>query len=320
MKKDLIVITGALGFVGYNVARFLNQTGYRGLILVDREERKERLESLKYEQYMDAEDFLVAPTELLERVKIVIHLGASVNTGDTDKEAVFKNNFDFSKKVFELCAAHAIRLIYASSAATYGDGSKGFDDTCRNLVPQNYYAESKHAFDEFVRDAVGGPPQVVGLKFFNVYGPFESHKGRMASTVLFSYRQAKQDGGIKLFRSYNPTYKDGEQKRDFIYVLDIAKVMVFFLEHPDMSGVYNLGTGKARTFIDLARAVFAALGKEPNIEFIEMPEQFKKQYQYFTEANISRLREAGYTEPMRTLEEGVQEYVAEYLERGISLP
>ncbi len=319
MEKDLIVITGALGFIGYNVSKFFNDAGHTNLILVDREERPERLKTLHCEQYLSAEAFLEAPTELLNRVKAVVHLGASVNTGDTDREAVFKNNFEFSKKIFDLCAAHNIQLIYASSAATYGDGSKGFDDTQRELLPQNYYAASKHAFDEFVRDAKNGPPQVVGLKFFNVYGPFESHKGRMASTVLFSYQQAIQDGVIKLFRSYNPSYKDGEQKRDFIYVGDISKVISFFLEHPEISGIYNLGTGKARTFTDLAKAVFAALGREPQIEFIEMPEQFKKQYQYFTEADISRLRAAGYMQPMKTLEEGVGEYVQEYLEKGVFL-
>ncbi len=319
MEKDLIVITGALGFIGYNVAKFFNDGGNAKLVLVDREMRPARLTSLKYEQYMNAEEFLSAPEEVLMRVKALVHMGASVNTGDTDKDAVFKNNLEYSKKIFDLCTKHSINLIYASSAATYGDGSKGFDDARRDLEPQNYYAESKHAFDEFVRASGVGPPQVVGLKFFNVYGPFESHKGRMASTIFFSYGQAKQDGAIKLFRSYNPEYKDGEQKRDFIYVEDIAKVINFFLLHPELSGIYNLGTGKARTFIDLAEAVFLALGKKPKIEFIEMPEQFKKQYQYFTEADMSRLHAAGYVTPMKTLEEGVKEYVVEYLEKGVSL-
>lgn len=319
MERDLIVITGALGFIGYNVSNFFNDAGNTGLILVDREMRQGRLQTLKYERYMDAEDFLNTSATLLKRVKAVVHLGASVNTADTDREGVFKNNFDFSKKIFDLCTRQGIRLIYASSAATYGDGSKGFDDTRRDLEPQNYYAESKHAFDEFVRDAKTGPPQVVGLKFFNVYGPFESHKGRMASTVLFCYEQAKRDGVVKLFRSYNPSYKDGEQKRDFIYVGDVTNVIDFFLAHREHSGIYNVGTGEARTFIDLARAVFAALGKEPKIEFIEMPEQFKKQYQYFTEANMTRLQRAGYTSPMTTLEKGVETYVKAYLEKRVSL-
>ncbi|TSC68503.1 MAG: ADP-L-glycero-D-manno-heptose 6-epimerase [Parcubacteria group bacterium Gr01-1014_56] len=319
MNKDLIVITGALGFIGYNVASFFNEAGKSRLILVDREVRQGRLTSLQYEQYMDAEELLSAPAEFFLRVKAVVHLGASVNTGDTNKEAVFKNNFEYSKKLFDLCTKYNSNFIYASSAATYGDGSKGFDDARRDLEPRNYYAESKHAFDEFVRDREAGPPQVVGLKFFNVYGPFESHKGRMASTILFSYQQAKQDGVIKLFRSHNPSYKDGEQKRDFIYVGDTAKVINFFLEHPELSGIYNLGTGHARTFIDLAQAVFLALGKKPKIEFIETPEQFKKQYQYFTEADMSRFHKAGYMPPMKTLEEGIKEYVVEYLEKGVLL-
>jgi ADP-L-glycero-D-manno-heptose 6-epimerase len=312
-----IVITGATGFIGYNVAKFLNDAGHTNLILVDRIKRDERLKNLQYETYLDANDL----PEALEKFscEAVIHLGASVNTGDTDRIAIFENNFEYSKKLFDYCAQMGIRFIYASSAATYGDGSKGFDDQERELRPQNFYAESKYAFDEYALQTSKKPPQWVGLKFFNVYGPHEGHKGRMASTVLFSYDQAKREGVIKLFRSHNPEFKDGEQARDFIFVKDIAKVISFFLIHPERSGIFNLGTGEARTFKDLAYAVFAALGKEPKIEFVDTPEQFRKQYQYFTEANMRHLREVGYTEPFTTLEQGVKEYVQKYLETGTSL-
>lgn len=309
-----LVVTGASGFIGRNVVELLSRS--HAVIAVDRIRRPQ--EGHEVQAYLDAQELLQQSAEFWKKISHVVHLGASVDTGSSDRAGILENNFEYSKKLFALCAQYGVRFIYASSAATYGDGSQGFDDSRRDLHPQNPYAESKHLFDEFVRDASVRPPQAVGLKFFNVYGPHEGHKGRMASTVLFSYTQAKADGVIKLFRSLNLQYADGEQKRDFIYVRDIAKVIEFFINH-NISGIYNLGSGEARTFMDLARAVFAALGVEPRIEFIDMPERFRKQYQYYTKADMSRLRAAGYTEPFVTLEEGVRDYVQQYLERGIGL-
>ena len=312
MKKPIIV-TGACGFIGYNIAKFLSDAGHE-LILVDRNKRDDMVQTPHNAKYIDAEELLSG--EQVKNSSVVVHMGASVNTGDTDRAAVMSNNFEYSKQLFDMCASAGTRLIYASSAATYGDGSRGFDDTRRDLKPQNYYAESKHLFDEYVRDASKKPPQSVGLKFFNVYGPHESHKGRMASSVFFAYEQAKKSGVITLFRSHNPHYDNGEQARDFVYVADVVSVVNFFIEHGNLSGIFNVGTGTARTFKDLALSVFSALGKEPKIEFIDTPEQFRAQYQYFTQANIERLRDAGYSLPFRTIEDGVREYV-QYLEKNI---
>ena len=308
-----VLITGACGFIGYNVAKFLSDKGEE-LVLVDRSERKERLNTLKYREYLNANS-LPQKLDNSTDISAVVHLGASVNTGDADRRAIMENNFEYSKTLFDICARKSIRFIYASSAATYGDGSKGFDDSRRDLEPLNYYAESKHKFDEYARDSKEKPPQWVGLKFFNVYGPHESHKGRMASTVSFCIEQAKKDGVIRLFRSHNLEYKDGGQARDFIYVKDVVSVIDFLLQKPDVSGVFNVGTGWAHTFLDLAHAVFTALGKKSQIEFIDTPEQFRVQYQYFTEANMEHLRAVGYTKPFTTLEDGVREY-ASYLERN----
>lgn len=311
MKKSIIV-TGACGFIGYNIAKFLSDAGYE-VILVDRVKRDDVVQTLRHVAYIDADELLSG--EYVKNASVVVHMGASVNTGDTNRAAVMRNNFEYSKRLFDACALSGTRLIYASSAATYGDGSKGFNDEERALKPLNYYAESKHLFDEYARDAALRPPQCVGLKFFNVYGPHESDKGRMASSVLFAYEQAKKGGVITLFRSHNPQYKDGEQARDFVYVGDVVDVVNFFVEHEGVSGIFNVGTGHASTFKNLALSVFSALGKEPYIEYTDTPEQFRAHYQYFTEANIERLRAAGYSAPFKTIEEGVRLYV-QYLNSG----
>jgi ADP-L-glycero-D-manno-heptose 6-epimerase len=217
--------------------------------------------------------------------------------------------------LFDYCLRNGARLIYASSAATYGAGEKGYSDSERDLKPMNPYAESKYLFDEFVLDSADKPRQWVGLKFFNVYGPGEAHKGQMASMVYHLYYKIRATGEAQLFKSSRAGIAHGEQKRDFVYVKDIAKVILFFLAHPEKSGIYNLGTGEARSFNDMARAVFAALGQQPVIKYIDMPAGLEAQYQYFTQADIAKLRAAGYTEKFYSLEEGVKEYINNYLRK-----
>ena len=314
LKSKSIVITGAAGFIGSNVLRALNEAGLENIIIVDKGEitegKKNNLADLKYAQYLDSADFLAKiEHDEIKDIGAIVHIGASVDTTDKDSVGLMKNNTENSRVLFNYCVRNNCRLIYASSAATYGGGEKGYNDSERNLKPMNPYAESKYLFDEFVLDAAVKPGQWVGLKFFNVYGPGEAHKGQMASMVYHLYNKIRATGEAELFKSYRAGYVHGEQKRDFVYVKDIAKVILFFLNHPDKSGIFNLGTGQARTFNDLARAVFAALGKPPAIKYAEMPPGLEGQYQYFTQADISKLRSAGYGEKFYTLEEGVSDYV-----------
>ncbi len=309
-----IIITGAAGFIGSNVSRALNEAGYENLVIVDRGElsdaKKKNIEGAQYLEYLNSADFLAKiERDEIKDVSIIIHIGASVDTTDKDREGLLKNNTEYSKAIFNYCVRNNARLIYASSAATYGAGEKGYDDRERNLKPMNSYAESKYLFDEFVLDAEAKPSQWVGLKFFNVYGPGEAHKGQMASMVYHLYNKILATSEARLFKSYRAGIAHGEQRRDFVYVRDIAKVILFFLAHPEKSGLFNLGTGEARTFNDLARAVFASLGKPPVIKYVDMPPGLDAQYQYFTQADIGKLRSAGYSEKFYTLEEGVRDYL-----------
>lgn len=240
-------------------------------------------------------------------------MGARTDTAESDRSFMLRNNTLYSKELFEYCVRNDTRLIYASSAATYGDGGRGYNDQERNLQPLNVYGYSKYAFDEMVLNSLQRPLQWVGLKFFNVYGPNEYHKGNMASVVFRGFNQVMNDGYLRLFKSYRPEFSDGGQLRDFIYVKDVVKIALFFFHHPEQSGIYNVGTGKARTFLDLARAIFLALRREPKIVFIDMPEAIRENYQYSTEADTTNLRGAGYTDKFFDIEVGVKDYVQRYL-------
>lgn len=313
-KIKKIIITGAVGFIGTNVAKYFSEKGY-SVIAVDYlkdgdEIKKKNLEAFKYEKYYDGDEFL----ELVKRgallnVDVIIHLGACSDTREKDREFLMRNNLEYSKELFNYCARNDTKFLYASSAATYGDGSNGYKDTERNLEPLNLYGLSKYLFDEWVLGQDEKPSQWAGFKFFNVYGPYENHKGDMASVVYKGFSEIKKTGKLKLFKSYREEYKDGEQKRDFVYVEDICDVISFFLEHGEISGIFNVGTGKARTFLDLGYAIFSALEKEPKIIFKEMPDDIKKHYQYFTEADLCNLRALGYTKEFTSLEEGVKKYI-----------
>ncbi len=317
-----IIVTGAVGFIGTNIAEAFNKRGWENLILVDAidgmkaaELKKKNLAGLKYKKFYDRGEFLeLIRNDALPPVEVIIHLGADTNTQEKDKEYLLQNNTEYSKELFKYCVRNGARFLYASSAATYGNGNRGCKDTERNLEPLNLYGLSKYLFDEWVYGEDKKPSQWAGFKFFNVYGPHEEHKGDMASVVCKGFHEIQKTGKLKLFKSYREEYKDGEQKRDFIYVDDIADVILFFLDHPELSGIFNVGTGHARTFLDLAQAIFLALNKEPNIEFIDMSEGLKEQYQYFTEADIAKLRSSGYTKELTSLEKGVSKY-AGYLKK-----
>jgi ADP-L-glycero-D-manno-heptose 6-epimerase len=315
----MIVITGAAGFIGSCLAAYLNSQGFTDLVLVDDFSRTNKRKNYqgKAHTHMVARNAL--PNWLRaneQRVQAIVHLGARTDTMETDERIFQELNLNYSQTVWKLCAAYQIPLIYASSAATYGDGSEGFSDdaaTTARLKPLNAYARSKHAFDCWALEQADAPYFWAGLKFFNVYGPNEYHKGRMASVVWHAYQQIQETGRLQLFRSYREDYADGEQRRDFIYVGDIVRIIFELLSQRKHSGLYNAGTGQARSFLDLGRAVFTAMGREPVIEFIEMPEGLRQSYQYFTEAPMDKLRQSGVAFEATSLENGIQHYVQEYL-------
>lgn len=313
----MIIITGAAGFIGSYMAGKLNQEGYSDLVLVDDFLRPQKVNNWKHKKYKETVqrkqffDWLkITNPDLIEAV---IHLGARTDTTDPNPSIFQELNYQFSVNLFNYCAENQVPFLYASSAATYGDGKQGFSDYVIDLSPLNPYAQSKHQFDFYVLNAPKKPYFWVGFKFFNVYGPNEYHKGRMASVIFHAYHQIIFNNKLKLFRSHREDYQDGEQKRDFIYVKDVTEVIYYFLKERKNSGIYNLGTGKARTFWDLGVAVFHALKKAVVIEFIDIPEDIRNSYQYFTEANIDKLKKAGYQKPFYSLEAGIQEYVQEYL-------
>ncbi len=318
----MIVVTGAAGFIGSAFVSELNSKGLKDLILVDEAltaEKEKNLAGKSFTKLYDKDEFLAAvKNSSLPKISAIIHMGACSSTVERREDYIMDTNFRYTQTLIEYTLKHNARMIYASSAATYGDGAQGYDDS-PNLIPSlkplNLYGQSKQLLDEWVLKN-GYERSVVGLKFFNVYGPNEYHKGFMASVAYKSYRQVKAEGKIQLFRSYRNEFKDGEQKRDFIYVKDCSAVMWWLLNNSEVNGIFNLGTGKARSWNDLAKAVFAALGLKPSIQYIEMPEEIRSQYQYFTEAKMLRLFEAGCPVKLTSLEDGVADYCRSYLEHS----
>jgi ADP-L-glycero-D-manno-heptose 6-epimerase len=318
----MIVVTGAAGFIGSCLLAGLKQAGYVDLVAVDdfsNPLKAQNLSSKELTAKVDRKDFFDWIGNNHRFIQIIFHLGARTDTTETDTRIFQELNVDYSKEVWKRCVEFGLPLVYASSAATYGLGELGFEDNhsvIQNLKPLNPYGESKNEFDRWAVDQEAKPFFWAGLKFFNVYGPNEYHKGRMASVVFHAYNQVTQTGGMKLFRSHNPNYQDGGQMRDFIYVKDIIATCIFLMETRKHSGIYNLGSGKARTFLDLAKATFEALGKQEDIQFVDTPEDIRDKYQYYTEANMAKLRSIGYTQPFHSLEEGVADYVGNYLLTG----
>lgn len=284
----MIVVTGAAGFIASYFVKKLNQEGYQDIVLVDDfsvNAKKRNWESLNYSQKVDRKLLFSWIEQNENQIQFIFHLGARTDTTEFDLGILNELNLNYSKQLWRLCVRYALPFIYASSAATYGKGEHGYDDNhhvVNKLVPLNPYGVSKNDFDKWVIAEKKQPFYWAGLKFFNVYGPHESHKGRMASVVWHTFNQVTQTGMMKLFRSHNENYKDGEQLRDFIYVKDVADVLYFLMHHRKDSGLYNLGTGQARTFVDLATAAFVAMGKEPTISFIDIPKDIREKYQYFT--------------------------------------
>ena len=317
--SDLIVITGAAGFIGRNLVAELNRRGHKNLLLVDQlgtDEKWANLVGLRF-------DDVVSPATFLENVKAntapkagaCIHLGACSATTEKDADYLLENNYRYTRALCEWCLCQDVRFVYASSAATYGDGTAGYsdeDNVAETLQPLNMYGYSKHMFDLWAIQT-SAINRIVGLKYFNVYGPYEDHKGDMRSLVKKAYHQIITRGYLELFRSYRPDYRDGEQKRDFIYVSDAVDVTLHFALNSQACGLLNCGTGMARTWLDLARALFSAMGRKPDIRFIEMPEVLRGKYQYFTQAEAAKLHKASYVRPFLSLEEGVADYVKTYL-------
>ena len=312
----MIVVTGGAGFIGSCVIAQLNAIGWKEIIIVDEtlgnNPRHENIKDKDYVEYIEKDVFLkaVLADKVHPKVEMVIHMGACSSTTGTDQKYYEENNFLYTRHLAEWCLKKGVRFIYASSAATYGDGSQGYSDddaATRRLKPLNLYGESKQKFDLWALDHKA-LDRMVGLKFFNVFGPNEYHKGDMRSVVAKAYARVAAEGTISLFRSYRPDYADGEQKRDFIYVKDAVDVVIYFMENPEISGIFNVGTGEARTWNDLAHALFTAVGKKPTIEYIEMPQHLRPRYQYFTQADMTKLRQSGYTKPFRGLEAAVKDY------------
>lgn len=315
----MIVVTGAAGFIGSCLVSRLNKDGFNDLILVDDFTNAEKLKNLQgktFSQQVHRDVFAQWLRDNHRFVQFVFHIGARTDTTEFNTEIFDRLNLNYTKEVWNLCVEFGLPLVYASSAATYGLGEHGYRDTheiVEHLRPLNPYGESKNDFDKWAVKQEKQPYFWAGLKFFNVYGPNEYHKGRMASVIFHAFRQINSTGGMKLFRSHNPDYTDGGQLRDFVYVKDVVEVCLFLLLHRKNSGLYNLGTGKARTFLDLARSTFAAMNQPENITFIDTPADIRDKYQYFTEANMEKLRRIGYDKPFYSLEDGVKDYVRNYL-------
>jgi len=326
-KQQLkIIVTGAAGFIGSCMVQYLNEQGYENLILVDDfgvEKKRKNWELKKFDKVVERYDLFDWLQQQQPKIDFVIHLGARTDTTEFNYAVHEELNLEYSQDIWNYCTAYQVPLVYASSAATYGAGELGYDDNhevIEKLKPLNAYGISKNEFDKWALRQANHPPLWTGLKFFNIYGPNEYHKGRMASVIWHSFNQIKKDGIVKLFKSHRPDFKDGEQLRDFVYVKDVLKVINWMMNSMIMkewtiekNGLYNIGTGKARSFYDLATATFSGLDLKPNIVFIDMPEDIRDKYQYFTEAKMQKLKKAGYSETFYSLEEGVDDYVRNYL-------
>ena len=315
----MIIVTGAAGFIGSCLVGKLNESGRTDLVLVDdftKAEKEANLAGKSFDSKIERSVFSEWLNTNSSRVEFIFHIGARTDTTEFNKDIFDELNVNYTKMIWNFCVENNVPLVYASSAATYGLGEFGYDDNhdvIPNLKPLNPYGDSKNDFDIWALQQDKKPPFWAGLKFFNVYGPNEYHKGRMASVIFHTFNQINLNGGMKLFRSHNTNYKDGCQLRDFIYVKDVVNVCMFLMSDKPNSGIYNLGSGKARTFLDLATNTFKSLDKPVNIEFIDTPIDIRDKYQYFTEANMNKLISQGYITPFHTLEEGVKDYVENYL-------
>lgn len=332
----MIIVTGGAGFIGSALIAALNSRRINNILVVDEltgdevknlpkektngtGEKWKNLQNLSFTDYAHKDDFLemVVERKIASAVEAVLHMGACSSTTETNAAYLTKNNYEYTRVLAQWATQADVRFIYASSAATYGDGSEGFSDDeekIDELKPLNLYGYSKQHFDLWAKDT-GLLSKIVGLKYFNVFGPNEYHKGNMRSFILKAFEQIKATGRVGLFKSHNPEYTDGEYVRDFIYVKDAVDMTLFFLDNPEICGLFNIGTGRARSWNDLVKATFAAMGKEPNIEYIEMPDSIRNQYQYFTQAEMSKLRSAGYAQKTTTFEDAIKDYVQNYLQK-----
>jgi len=316
----MVVVTGGAGFIGSAIAWKLNKLGKDQIIIADElgtDEKWKNLVPLRFDDFVHKEDFIsmILDREVPFEISAIIHMGANSSTTEKDADHLFSNNYLYTQELAKYCIEKNIRFIYASSAATYGDGSLGFDDDdtkLETLRPLNMYGYSKQLFDLWAKKN-NVFDKIVGLKYFNVYGPNEYHKGDMRSVVHKAFEQIRDTGKVRLFKSLKPKYKDGEQLRDFIYIKDAVDMTLFFLDKPNVNGLFNLGTGEARTWNDLVTAIFKSLNKPVNIEYIELPEHLRDKYQYFTEAKMDKIKKAGFNSSIKSLEEGVTDYVKNYL-------
>ena len=319
---QMIIITGAAGFIGSCLIQKLNDEGFYDLILVDDfsdSDKNKNFDGKRFSQQVNRDVFPEWLKDNQLNVQFVFHIGARTDTTESDINLFDRLNLDYTKSIWNICIEFGLPLVYASSAATYGLGENGYDDDVSKiplLKPLNPYGDSKNDFDKWALKQEKKPYFWAGLKFFNVYGPNEYHKGRMASVIFHTFSQIKKTGLMKLFKSHRPDFKDGEQMRDFVYVKDVVEVLYFFMHHRKDSGIYNLGSGTARTFLDLASNTFKALDQPLNISFVPTPEDIRKKYQYFTEATMNKLRSIGYSKDFHTLEQGVEDYVKNYLVPG----
>lgn len=317
--KKVIVVTGAAGFIGSCLVSKLNREGFNFIIAVDdfsKHEKMENLEGKTIQERVERSEFFNWLDKNQEEVEFIFHIGARTDTTEFDRAIFEELNVQYSKEIWHRCVAYQIPLVYASSAATYGLGEQGYLDDeslIPKLLPLNPYGDSKNEFDLWALAQEKKPFFWAGLKFFNVYGPNEYHKGRMASVIFHAFHQIRKTGKMKLFRSHHPDFRDGEQMRDFVYVKDVVEVCTFLMHHRKNSGIYNLGSGQARTFKDLVKGTFSAMQIEPVIEFIDTPADIRDKYQYFTEASMEKIRSIGYTQPFHTLEAGIEDYVTNYL-------